>query len=113
MQNRGTGTSMRRRELIILIGGSAAWARRVLAQQTKIPVIGFLSPRTVAASVIAVETFRRGMAELGHEEGKSYAVQFRYAEGRYELLPRFAEQLVAAKVDIIVALGSPSVRAAQ
>jgi hypothetical protein len=53
------------------------------------------------------------MTELGYDEGKNYAVEFKYSEGQYELLPRLAEQLVVAKVDIIVALGSPSVRAAQ
>ncbi len=104
---------MRRREFISLIGGAATWPRRVLAQQTKIPVIGFLSGRTPATSIIPVDAFRRGMAELGYNEGKDYAVEFRYTEGRYELLPRLAERLVTAKVDIIVALGSPSVRAAQ
>jgi putative ABC transport system substrate-binding protein len=104
---------VRRREFISLIGGAATWPRRVLAQQTKIPVIGFLSGRTPATSSIPVDAFRRGMAELGYNEGKDYAVEFRYTEGRYELLPRLAERLVTAKVDIIVALGSPSVRAAQ
>jgi putative ABC transport system substrate-binding protein len=105
---------MNRREFLGVLGGAAAaWPRRALAQQTKIPVIGFLSGRTPAASVISVAAFRQGMTELGYDEGKNYAVEFRYSEGQYELLPRLAEQLVAAKVDIIVALGSPSVRAAQ
>jgi len=104
---------MRRREFIAAFGSAALSPHCALAQRTRIPVIGFLSGRTVATSVIPLEAFRQGMTELGHEEGKSYAVEFRYTEGQYELLPRLAEQLVAAKVDIIVALGSPSVRAAQ
>jgi putative ABC transport system substrate-binding protein len=76
-------------------------------------MIGFLSGRTPATTANAVETFRQGMSELGHAEGKSFAVDLRYAEGQYDRLPALAKELVTAKVDVIVALGSPSVRAAQ
>jgi len=104
---------VKRRKFLTLVGGATAWPLAARAQQFVMPVIGVLSPRTPATTAIPIEAFRRGMAELGYDEGKSYVLDFRFAEGQYELLPRLAEQLVAAKVHIIVALGSPSVRAAQ
>jgi putative ABC transport system substrate-binding protein len=98
---------------LTLVGGATAWPLAARAQQSMMPVIGFLSGRTPATTAVPIAAFRRGMTELGYDEGKGYVLELRFAEGQYELLPRLAEQLVAAKADIIVALGSPSVRAAQ
>jgi putative ABC transport system substrate-binding protein len=78
-----------------------------------VPVIGFLSPRSSSDSERSFNAFREGLRELGYIEGRSIVIEARFADGRYEYLPRLAEQLVALKVDIIVAVASPAVRAAQ
>jgi putative ABC transport system substrate-binding protein len=105
---------MRRREFITLLGGTAlVGSRGAWAQQGTMPIIGFLSPRSSSDSETSFSAFRAGLRELGYVEGRSIAIEARFADGRYELLRQLAEQLVAAKVDIIVAVASPAVRAAQ
>jgi putative ABC transport system substrate-binding protein len=75
------------------------------------PVIGLLgspSPGPAAANVAA---FRQGLSETGYVERQNVAIQYRWAEGRYERLPGLAADLVRRKVDVIAAFGSPSARA--
>jgi putative ABC transport system substrate-binding protein len=67
--------------------------------------IGFLSP-SVAAAGGAPEAFRQGLRDLGYVEGQNITVEYRYADGRLELLPRLAAELVKEKMDIIVTVGS-------
>jgi putative ABC transport system substrate-binding protein len=105
---------MRRREFIIGLGGAAAaWPHCTLAQHSKIFVIGLLSPRPRSDSERVMTAFREGMRELGYIEGTNFVIEERYTDGQYEPLSRFAEELVAMKVDVIVAVASPAVRAAQ
>jgi putative ABC transport system substrate-binding protein len=73
------------------------------AQQTpKIARIGFLGPGHSATGALPLAPFRQGMRELGYVEGKSFAVEARYAEGRLERLPGLARELVGLKVNVIV-----------
>jgi ABC-type uncharacterized transport system substrate-binding protein len=75
----------------------------VEAQQApKIARIGVLSPATPAAAAHLIEAFRQGLLELGHVEGKTFALVSRYSEGRAERLPELARELVSLKVDVIV-----------
>ena len=82
-------------------------------QPTKIPRIGFLS--TTSASSIApnLEAFRQGLRESGYIEGKNIIIEYRWAEGKIERVPDLAAELVRLRVDVIVAGGSPGIRAAK
>jgi putative ABC transport system substrate-binding protein len=96
---------MRRRELILLLSGALTAARALRAQQKAIPVIGYLhfgSPGPYASFVAA---FREGLGETGYVEGQNVAIEYRWAEGNYDLLPALAAELVGRKVDVIAAVG--------
>lgn len=84
-------------------------------QATKIPRIGFLSPSSASFSGMQSRLggFRQGLRELGYVEDQNIAIEYRWAEGRYENLPRLAAELVRLKVDIIVTYAPPAVLAAK
>ena len=97
---------MRRREFIAIFAGAAGtWPRDTLAQQSAIPVIGFLSsalPKPYAGRVAA---FRKGLNEAGYIEGRDLAIEFRWAQGQYDRLPAFAADLVSQRAAVIVSSG--------
>ena len=96
---------MRRREFIALIGGAAACPLLARAQQQSIPVIGFVSSRSAAESAYLVGAFLQGLAESGFVAGSNASVEYRWAEGQYDRLPALAEDLVRARVSVIVSAG--------
>jgi len=103
-----------RRDFIALIGGvAAAWPLAAGAQQTPVPVVGFLSAVSEAATVKHQVQFRRGLRETGFVPGQNVAVEYRWAEGQYDRLPGMAADLVRRKVDVIVAQGPPAALAAR
>ena len=104
---------MRRREFITALGGATVgWPVRAWAQQT--PLIGFLSSRSPADSSIVVAAFRKGLGEAGYVEGQNIAIEYGWAEGQYERLPRLAAELVQRGVAVLVAVGGePSAFAAK
>ena len=106
---------MRRREFIALIGGMAAVGPIAgRAQQHPTPLIGFMSSRSSGGSAYLVTAFRQGLAESGFVEQESVRVEYRWAEGRYELLDAIAKEFVDQKVALIVSVGGvPSAKAAK
>src|SRR5713226_4198577 len=106
-----------RRNLLIAFGASALTAPlRSFAQQqsAKVPVIGYLSPVVPQNnSDTRLEAFRLGLRELGYVEDKNVRLEVRWGEGKLERLPALAAELVRLKVDVILAMTSPSVLAAK
>src|SRR5689334_17678940 len=96
---------MRRREFVGLIAGAVAWPLAARAQQSSIPVVGFLGTTTMPANTRSLEAFRRGLSETGFVDGQNVKIEYRWAEGRYAELPSLAADLVNRKVDAIVANG--------
>src|SRR6266404_410458 len=104
---------MRRREAMLLLGGALTSVRSLRAQQKAVPVIGFLNVRSPGEAASIVAAFRQGLSETGWVEGQSVAIDYRWAEGRYDRLPALAADLVAHKVDVITTGGLPPTRAAK
>jgi putative ABC transport system substrate-binding protein len=72
---------MRRRDIVTLLGGTAAWPLAAHAQQASIPVIAFVSGRSADASVSVAAAFRKGLNETGYVEGQNVLVEYHWLEG--------------------------------
>jgi putative tryptophan/tyrosine transport system substrate-binding protein len=102
-----------RRAFIAELGSAAAWPLVARAQQTALPVIGFLSPGSPEADTGRMNALRLGLAEVGYVEGESVAIEYRAAQNQYDRLPALAIDLANRQVTVIVAAGSPSMLAAK
>jgi putative ABC transport system substrate-binding protein len=97
---------MRRREFITIFAGAAGmWPLDVRAQQSAIPVIGFLSGGSPNAYAGRVAGFRKGLNESGYIDGQNVTIEFRWAQGQYDRLPVFAADLVRQNVAVILSSG--------
>ena len=94
---------MRRRELLLLLGGALTAARTLRAQQKAIPVIGFLG--SIGPIAPQMDAFHQGLSETGYVEGQNVTVEYRWAGGSYDRLPALAADLGGRKVDVIAATG--------
>ena len=105
---------MRRRDFITLLGGAAAWPLAARAQQpAKLPTIGYLGPSTRSLDSQRLNAFVQRLRELGWNEGRTIAIEYRWAEGRNERLAETAAEFVRRKVDVIVTSATPPTVAAK
>jgi putative ABC transport system substrate-binding protein len=102
---------LRRREFITLLGcGAAAWPLTASAQQSAMPVIGYLGSGPAELYAEFLRAFRQGLKEIGYIEGQNLAIEYRWAE-QNDRLPVLAIDLVGRKLAVIVADSTPSVQA--
>lgn len=105
---------MRRRDFITLGGGMAiVWPFAVRAQRAKLPTVGFLGASTRSNWSHWTAAFVQRLHELGWTEGRTVAIEYRWAEGRSERFAEFAAEFVRLKVDVIVTVGSAVIPAKQ
>jgi putative tryptophan/tyrosine transport system substrate-binding protein len=97
---------MRRRELLLLVGGAVTAPHALRAEQKTRPVIGFLNPTSSEPLAPYVAAFRQGLSKTGYVEGQNVAIEYRWAEGNFDRLPALAADLVRRKVDVIASTGA-------
>ena len=104
---------MKRRTVLAALAAACVPARLAVAEGARLPRLGLLFGGVAGGMTPQLEAFKDGLRQLGYLEGKNISLEFRSAEGRYESLRGLADELVALKVDLIVAFGTPPSQAAK
>jgi putative ABC transport system substrate-binding protein len=97
---------MKRRSFITALGGAVAWPLAVRAQRSTMPVIGYLSGRTADSDASMLVSVRRGLGDVGYVEGRNVAIEYRFADGRYDRVSGQLTDLTQRKVGVIVCVGA-------
>jgi len=104
---------MLRRDFLVLTAAGGVVEAAVAQPATTLPTIGYLNGAIASRSVKLVHAFREGLAELGYAEGRDVGIEWRWADDRYELLPKLADELVRRSVTVIAATSTPVALAAK
>jgi putative ABC transport system substrate-binding protein len=104
---------MRRREFFGALGGAAVWPVVGRAQQSAMPVIGFLSPGSPEVDAGRMNALKRGLSEIGYVEGQNVAIEYRGAQHQFDRLSALAIDLVRREVSVIVVVSAPGALAAK
>src|SRR5215831_12651799 len=101
-----------RREFITLLGGAAAWPLVARAQQTAMPVVGFLNSASAGKYAYLAAAVRQGLSDLGFVEGQNISIEYRWAADQYDRLSEMAGDLVRRGVAVII-VNTPAVMPAK
>jgi len=104
---------MRRRDFIGIFGSAAAWPLAVRAQQSAMPIVGFVEGRSAEATVRQAAAFRKALSETGYVEGQNVIVEYHWLDGQYDRLPALMPDLVRRGVAVIVAFSNAPALAAK
>jgi len=104
---------MKRREFITALGSAFAWPLAVHAQQSAMPVVGFIAAGTSEGYALALEGFLKGLSETNYVDGKNIQIEYRWAENQYDRLQAMAAELARKQVAVIAAPTTPAARAAK
>ena len=107
------GRGMKRRDVIKVVGSIAAWPLVARAQQTAMPVIGFINAASAENYKPQLAAFLKGLAETGYGDGRNVKVEYRWAEGHNDRLAAMAADLVNRQVTVIAATSTPAALAAK
>jgi putative ABC transport system substrate-binding protein len=97
---------MKRREVMLLLGGAGAWTLAARSQQRAMPMVGYISGRTADSDASMLVAVRRGLADVGYADGRNVAIEYRFADGRYDRLSAHLTDLTQRKVGVIVLVGA-------